>query len=107
MSEGDWDTVTKIGTKVRGPGANTEKEKVIRSESALNAARRQGADISTEKKYGGANSVSPCLFIKDSLTVAFCVSNSAVQSASDARAITPLTFTTPSHFSIAVTSPTY
>jgi len=59
MSEGDeWDTVTKIGTKVRGPGANTQKEKVIRSDSALNAARRQGADISTEKKFGGANSVS-------------------------------------------------
>lgn len=57
MSETDWDTVTKIGTKVRGPGANTQKEKVIRSESQLNAARRQGVDIATEKKYGGSNQV--------------------------------------------------
>lgn len=61
MSEGDWDTVTKIGSKVRGPGANTNKEKVIRSESQLNAARRQGAEIATEKKYGGANQVGHTL----------------------------------------------
>jgi len=54
----DWDTVTKIGSKVRGPGAGGgPKEKVIKGESALNAARRQGADISTEKKFGGTNSV--------------------------------------------------
>jgi len=51
----DWDTVTKIGSKARG-GAAGPKEKVIKGESALNAARRQGADISTEKKFGGTNS---------------------------------------------------
>ncbi|KAF2093821.1 MBF1-domain-containing protein [Rhizodiscina lignyota] len=52
----DWDTVTKIGSKVRTGGGNTSKEKVIRGESALNAARRSGADVATEKKYGGTNS---------------------------------------------------
>jgi hypothetical protein len=54
----EWDTVTKIGSKARGPGGATAKEKVIRGESALNAARRGGADIATEKKFGGTNSVS-------------------------------------------------
>lgn len=54
----DWDTVTKIGSKARGTGGGAAKEKVIRGESALNAARRQGADIATEKKFGGTNSVS-------------------------------------------------
>jgi putative transcription factor len=54
----EWDTVTKIGSKVRGTAGTTAKEKVIRGESALNAARRQGADIATEKKFGGTNSVS-------------------------------------------------
>jgi len=56
MSE-EWDTVTKIGSKVRG-GAAAPREKVIRGESALNQARRTGAAISTEKKFGGSNSVS-------------------------------------------------
>jgi len=55
MSE-EWDTVTKIGSKVRGTAGTTAKDKVIRGESALNAARRQGADINTEKKFGGTNS---------------------------------------------------
>jgi len=53
MSE-DWDTVTKIGSKARG-GAAGPREKVIRGESALNAARRQGAAIATEKKFGTTN----------------------------------------------------
>lgn len=57
MSE-DWDSATKIGSKVRTGGGSTQKEKVIRGESALNAARRSGADVATEKKYGGTNSVS-------------------------------------------------
>ncbi|QDS72219.1 hypothetical protein FKW77_005431 [Venturia effusa] len=52
----DWDTVTKIGSKARGPGGAAAKEKVIRGEAALNAARRQGAEIATEKKFGGTNS---------------------------------------------------
>ena len=55
MSE-DWESVTKIGSKVRA-GAAGPKEKVIRGESALNAARRTGADIATDKKFGGTNSV--------------------------------------------------
>jgi len=55
MSE-DWESVTKIGSKVRAGGSGVAKDKVIRGESALNAARRQGADIATEKKFGGTNS---------------------------------------------------
>lgn len=54
----DWDTVTKIGSKVRTGGGASDKEKVIRGESALNAARRSGAAISTEKKFAAGNSVS-------------------------------------------------
>jgi len=57
MSE-DWDTVTKIGSKVRTGGAGGPKEKVIKGESALNSARRQGAAITTEKKFSSANAVS-------------------------------------------------
>lgn len=53
--------MTKIGTKVRGPGANTNKEKVIRTESELSAARRRGADITTEKKFGSTNQVGHTL----------------------------------------------
>jgi hypothetical protein len=56
MSE-EWEAVTKIGSKVRAGGSGVAKDKVIRGESALNAARRQGADIATEKKFGGTNSV--------------------------------------------------
>jgi len=52
----DWESVTKIGSKVRPGGGSAAKEKVIRSEAQLNAARRQGADIATEKKFGGTNS---------------------------------------------------
>ena len=55
MSE-DWESVTKIGSKVRAAGTGP-KEKVIRGESALNAARRTGAEIATDKKFGGTNSV--------------------------------------------------
>jgi putative transcription factor len=56
MSE-DWESVTKIGSKVRTGGAGGPKEKVIKGESALNAARRQGAAITTEKKFSTANAV--------------------------------------------------
>ncbi|KAF1809772.1 MBF1-domain-containing protein [Eremomyces bilateralis CBS 781.70] len=53
----DWDTVTKIGSKTRGGASGgTDRERVLRGESALNAARRQGAAIDTQKKYGGTNS---------------------------------------------------
>lgn len=52
MSE--WDTVTKIGSKARGPGGS-ERETVIKGKSALNAAQRSGAVLATEKKFGGIN----------------------------------------------------
>lgn len=55
----DWDSVTRIGSKVRsGGGVATDKQTVVKGRSALNAAQRSGAIIGTEKKYGGANSVS-------------------------------------------------
>lgn len=52
----DWDTVTKIGSKARG-GAS-ERETVLRGQSALNAAKRQGAAIATDKKFATGNAVS-------------------------------------------------
>lgn len=52
----DWDTVTKIGSKVRSGGGGGVSEKVIKGDAALNAARRQGAAITTEKKFSTANS---------------------------------------------------
>ncbi|KAI9885959.1 MAG: translation initiation factor eIF3 subunit [Watsoniomyces obsoletus] len=55
MSE-EWDTVTKIGSKVRTGGQ--ERESVIRGKSALNAAQRTGAIVATEKKFGAGNAAS-------------------------------------------------
>jgi len=57
MSE-DWNSVTRIGSKVRaGGGTVTDRERVVKGKSALNAAQRSGAIIGTEKKFGTANSV--------------------------------------------------
>lgn len=43
----DWDTVTKIGAKAGGGGTRTN---VARTNSEINAARRSGAVVATEKK---------------------------------------------------------
>jgi putative transcription factor len=61
MADEGWDSVTKIGSKVRG-GPSAPKEKVLRGESALNAARRTGSAVVTEKKFTAANQVNdpPC-----------------------------------------------
>lgn len=56
----DWNSVTKIGSKARG-GASAH-ETVVRGNAALNAAKRTGAAISTDKKFATGNAVSLYIF---------------------------------------------
>ncbi|KAI0134175.1 multi protein bridging factor 1 [Xylariales sp. AK1849] len=53
----DWNNVTKIGKNVRSGGA-AQRETVVRGSAALNAAKRSGNAISTEKKFGAGNTAS-------------------------------------------------
>ena len=43
----DWNTVSVIGNKRGGAAGNVSKERQV------NLARRQGAAVNTESKYGG------------------------------------------------------
>lgn len=53
----DWDSVVRIGSAHRG-GAGAPKEKVVKKESVVNAARRAGLPVTTEKKFSTGNPVS-------------------------------------------------
>ena len=53
----DWDSVTIIGSKAR-VGGGGPREHVAKTQSQLNAARRLGLVVGTEKKYGSANTKS-------------------------------------------------
>jgi len=50
----DWESVTKIGSSSR-TGSGGPKEKVARTNSEINAARRSGAVVSTDKKFSGGS----------------------------------------------------
>lgn len=53
----DWDSVTIIGQKAR-VGGGGPRQTVARTAGQLNAARRSGTVLGTEKKYGTTNSKS-------------------------------------------------
>jgi len=53
----DWESVTKIGSSARSGGGGP-REKVIRTQSEINAARRSGAILSTDKKFSGGGNKS-------------------------------------------------
>ncbi|KAK0728545.1 multi protein bridging factor 1-domain-containing protein [Lasiosphaeria miniovina] len=58
MSGAAWDTeAVKIGKNAHN-GAGGPREKVIKSQSALNAAKRSGAAVATEKKYTTGNAAT-------------------------------------------------
>lgn len=63
----DWESVTKIGKNVSG-GASANRENVIRGKAALNAAKRSGAAVTTEKKFATGNAVSIHSSIQPSYT---------------------------------------
>lgn len=54
----DWDSVTHIG-KSRSGGGGAHRPHTIKTKAELNAAMRSG-DVSSQKKFGSANSVSLC-----------------------------------------------
>ncbi|KAL2404967.1 Multiprotein-bridging factor 1 [Exophiala dermatitidis] len=58
MADNEWDSVTRIGSRVRAGGGAAERERVVKGRTALNAAQRSGAIVLTEKKYGGTNTKS-------------------------------------------------
>ncbi|EXJ88801.1 hypothetical protein A1O3_01865 [Capronia epimyces CBS 606.96] len=55
MADNDWDSVTRIGSKARAGGGAAERERVIKGNSALNAAQRSGVAMVAGKKYGSSN----------------------------------------------------
>lgn len=50
----DWDSVTVIGQKAR-IGGGGPRQNVAKTQAQLNAARRSGNVVGTEKKYGSTN----------------------------------------------------
>lgn len=53
----DWDSVTIIGQKAR-IGGGGPRQNVAKTQAELNAARRSGNVVGTEKKYGSTNTKS-------------------------------------------------